>query len=104
MLFYCFLKIDHFLLVQKLNIQLKESLIIVKINELSLTVNIDFKYNRTNFDTIIISNMFYGNESIKINKIIINFNQKLNEDKQVFKLLNSNEYAIFEQQKCLFEK
>ena len=29
----------------KLNIQLKENQIIVKINELSLTVNIDFKYN-----------------------------------------------------------
>ncbi len=89
----------------KLNIQLKENLIIVKINELSLIVNIDFKYNKTNFDTIIISNKFYGLiNSIKINKNIINYNQKLNEEKQVFKLLNSNEYAIVEQQKCLFEK
>ena len=91
----------------KLTVQIKDNQISFKIDELNLRVNLDYAFNSTNFDTVIILNKFFGViNSIKINnnKNIINYNQNLNEEKQVFKLFNSNEYVIVEQGKCLFEK
>jgi hypothetical protein len=90
----------------KLNIQLKDNQIIFKIDELSLSVNIDYKYENRNFDTIIISNKFYGLvNSIKFNKKSINYNQKQDEERQ-FIHLNSinNQYAVVEHKKCPIER
>ena len=89
----------------KLNIQLKDnSQIVVKINELSLSVNIDYKYSKNGFDTIVISNKFYGLiNAIKVNEGNINYDQNL-DDKQMFQLNDFHDYAIVEQPKCLFEK